>query len=58
MDAEFKGSSEHAAQHAHGVQHRVEPPAPQTIEQRVAALEAKVAKLEAEKEPLDAVAKR
>jgi hypothetical protein len=40
MDADFKGSSEHAAQHVHGVVPRSEPPAPQTVEQRVAKLEA------------------
>lgn len=45
--AEFKGSAEHAAQHQHGVQARPEPPAPQTIEQRVAKLETRVAELEA-----------
>ena len=47
MAADLKGSSEHASKHAHGVQHRVEPAAPQTVEQRVAKLEARVAELEA-----------
>jgi hypothetical protein len=42
-----KGDSEHAAQHQHGIQVRPEPPAPQTVEQRVAALELRIAKLEA-----------
>ncbi len=42
-----KGDSEHVAQHVHGVVPRPEPAAPQTIEQRVAKLEATVAKLEA-----------
>jgi hypothetical protein len=46
MADNFKGSSQHAAQHAHGVQHRVEPAAPQTVEQRVAKLERQVAALE------------
>ena len=44
---DFKGTSEHAAEHQHGIQHRAEPPAPQTIEQRVAKLEARVEALEA-----------
>lgn len=42
-----KGDAEHAAQHQHGVQLRKEPPAPLTLEQRVAKLEARVADLEA-----------
>lgn len=41
-----KGDAEHAAQHQHGVQVRTEPAAPQTIEQRVAKLEQRVAALE------------
>jgi len=52
-----KGDAEHASQHAHGVQHRVEPAAPQTVEQRlakleeiIAALQPRVAKLEGPKE--------
>ena len=38
--ADLKGSSAHAAAHVHGVVPRKEPPAPQTVEQRVAKLEA------------------
>ena len=45
MADELKGSSEHAAQHQHGVVPRQEPPAPQTVEQRVAKLERQVAEL-------------
>jgi len=51
-----KGDAAHAAEHAHGIQHRAEPPAPQTVEQRVAALERRVAELEAK--PVDAIALR
>lgn len=40
-----KGDAEHAAQHQHGVQARREPAAPQTVEQRVAKLEALVEKV-------------
>lgn len=36
---DFKGSSSHAAEHKHGVQPRPQPLNPQTIEQRVAAIE-------------------
>lgn len=42
-----KGDAGHAAQHQHGVQLRKEPPAPLTVEQRVASLERRVEKLEA-----------
>lgn len=41
-----KGDAGHAAQHQHGVQERKEPPAPLTVEQRLAAVEARIAKLE------------
>ena len=41
-----KGDAEHAAQHQHGVVGGQKQVAPQTIEQRVAKLEALVAKLE------------
>jgi hypothetical protein len=34
-----KGDAEHTAGFKHGVQHRVDPPAPQTVEQRLAKLE-------------------
>ena len=50
--ADLKGSSAHAAQHVHGVVPRKEPPAPQTVEQRVAKLEARVAALEAQVPPV------
>lgn len=43
----LKGDSEHAATHAHGIQHRPEPPAPLTVEQRVSKLEQRVEQLEA-----------
>jgi hypothetical protein len=56
MDAEFKGSSEHAAQHHHGVVPRTEPLAPQTVEQRVAKLEKQVAELIAANEAAKAAA--
>lgn len=36
---DFKGSSSHAAQHQHGVVPRPAPPNPQTLEQRIAAIE-------------------
>jgi hypothetical protein len=52
MDADFKGSSDHAAQHQHGVVPRQEPPTPQTVEQRVAKLERQVAELIAANEAL------
>jgi len=45
MADNFKGSSEHAAQHQHGVVPRTEPQAPQTVEQRVSKLERQVAEL-------------
>jgi len=57
MDADFKGSSEHAAQHQHGVQVRPEPPAPQTVEQRVASLERKIADHEERVAKLEAAEK-
>ena len=41
-----KGDAEHAAKHPHGVQARPEPPAPLTVEQRVASLERRVHALE------------
>jgi hypothetical protein len=43
MDVELKGSLAHAAQHAHGVQYRGEPPAPLTLEQRVSNIETLIA---------------
>jgi hypothetical protein len=39
MATDFKGTSEHAAQHQHGVRYAGEPPAPKTVEQRVSAIE-------------------
>lgn len=42
-----KGDAAHAAQHQHGIQTRPEPPAPLTVEQRLTALERRVADLEA-----------
>jgi hypothetical protein len=45
-----KGDAEHVAQHQHGVVPRKEPPAPQTLEQRVAKLEREVEELKAPKE--------
>lgn len=50
-----KGDAEHVAQHQHGVQSRKEPPAPLTVEQRVAKLEARVEALENQK-PVEAPA--
>lgn len=41
-----RGDAEHVAKQQNGVQHKPDPPAPQTVEQRVSALEARVAKLE------------
>lgn len=42
-----KGDAEHAGKHVHGVVPPKEPPAPQTVEQRLAKVEADVAELKA-----------
>jgi len=45
-----QGDAEHAAQHPQGVRFQPDPLAPQTLHQRVEALEKKVAALEAKPE--------
>ena len=44
-----KGDAEAVAKQPHGIQFKPDPPAPQTVEQRLTILEAKVAALEAKK---------
>ena len=45
-----RGDAAYASQHKHGVQGGAEPAAPETVLQRVIALEARVAALEAKRE--------
>jgi hypothetical protein len=50
-----KGDAAHAAQHQHGVRYAGEPAAPQTVEQRLTALERRVEKLEENQKPAEEI---